>query len=230
MAHRIRNTALIALILIAALSLTGAFAENPPAAPATVRDLNEQTVMGLAWMQKAAEYRELCYQAYNLATMIVDKAIASAKPGDQPLAIISDLDESLLDNSAYDVGFIGTNEAFSGKTWTQWENAVKAEAMPGAAEFLTGIAQRKVEVFYVTNRDMPGLEGTIRNLQALGFPFADVKHVLVSTGSSDKQPRFDMVAKDFHVVLYMGDNANDLPIGTYHKNMKDRNAIVDQNR
>jgi 5'-nucleotidase (lipoprotein e(P4) family) len=218
------------LVLVALVSTSFGFAEGPPAAPATVRDLNEQTVMALAWMEKSAEYRELCYQAYNLATMIVDKALSSAQAGDKPLAIISDVDESLFDNSAYQVGFLGTNEGFAGKTWTAWENAGQAVAMPGAVEFLNGVADRKVEVFYVTNRDAAGLQGTIRNMKSLGFPYADEKHVLVSTGSSDKQPRFDMVARDFSVALYMGDNANDLPIGTYHKGMKDRNAIVDQNK
>lgn len=199
-------------------------------ASTTVKDLNEQTVMALVWMQASAEYRELCYQAYNLAEMIVDKAVAASKPGDKPLAIIADMDETLFDNSAYDVGLIGTNDSFSPKTWTQWEQAAQAVSMPGAAEFLNDIRSKRVEVFYVTNRDQAGFAGTIKNMQDIGFPFADAKHVLVSTGTSDKQPRFDQVARDYSVVVYMGDNANDLPLGTWHKSMKDRNAIVDQNK
>jgi 5'-nucleotidase (lipoprotein e(P4) family) len=102
--------------------------------------------------------------------------------------------------------------------------------VPGAVEFLKDVEAKRVEVFYVTNRDQAGLEGTIRNLRDLGFPYADARHVLVQTGSSDKQGRFDQVAKEYSVVVYMGDNANDLPIGTWHRSMKDRNALVDQNR
>ncbi len=205
-------------------------AQDQSQAAYDVKGLNEQSVLALVWMQSSAEYRELCYQAYNLADMLVEKSIAAAKPGDKPLAIIADLDETLLDNSAYDAGFIGHNDAFSDKTWTQWEIAAQAAAMPGAADYLNDVRKKRVEIFYVTNRDQVGLEGTIKNLKALGYPSADTSHVLVSTGSSDKQGRFDLVTKDYNVVVYMGDNANDLPIGTWHKSMKDRNAIVDQNR
>jgi 5'-nucleotidase (lipoprotein e(P4) family) len=221
--------ALLFCLFLAAGSAAG-FAQDKAGATYSLKDLNEQTVMALVWMQASAEYRELCYQAYNLAEMIVDKALAAAKPHDNPLAIICDLDETLLDNSAYDAGFIGRNDAYSGKTWTQWEMAAQAKAMPGAAEFLNDVQAKHVEIFYVTNRDQAGLAGTIKNLQDLGYPYADAKHVMIAASTSDKQPRFDLVARDYNVVVYMGDNANDLPIGTWHKSMKERNALVDSNK
>jgi 5'-nucleotidase (lipoprotein e(P4) family) len=205
-------------------------AEGPDQAAYTKKELNEQLVMALLWMQTSAEYRELCYQAFNMGAMVVDKAVASAKSGDKPLAVVSDLDEALIDNSAYDVGLIGRDAAYSGKTWTEWENAAQALAVPGAVEFAKYAASKKVEMFYVTNRDQAGFDGTLKNLAALGFPFADAKHLLVSTGSSDKQPRYDQIAKDYTIIAYVGDNANDTPMGTYHKMMKDRNAIVDRNK
>jgi 5'-nucleotidase (lipoprotein e(P4) family) len=225
-----RAAAALVLVLLIAVSPSLLSAQEKAPAAYSLRDLNEQAVLALVWMQASAEYRELCYQAYNLAGMLVDKALAEAKTGEKPLAIVSDLDETLLDNSAYDAGFIGREDAYSGKTWTQWENAAQADAVPGAVEFLKDVEAKRVEVFYVTNRDQAGLEGTIRNLRDLGFPYADARHVLVQTGSSDKQGRFDQVAKEYSVVVYMGDNANDLPIGTWHRSMKDRNALVDQNR
>ena len=228
--RRLTRHTFAALILCVLLALPSALGFAQDAATYGLKDLNEQTVMALVWMQASAEYRELCYQAYNLAEMLVDKAVSGLKPGDKPLAIICDLDETLLDNSAYDSGFIGRNDAYSGKTWTQWEMAAQAKAMPGAAGFLNDVQARHVEVFYVTNRDQAGLSGTTKNLLDLGFPFADGKHILVATNTSDKQGRFDLVTKDYNVVVYMGDNANDLPIGTWHKGMKERNAIVDQNK
>jgi 5'-nucleotidase (lipoprotein e(P4) family) len=105
-----------------------------------------------------------------------------------------------------------------------------AAAMPGAGEFLSSVKAKGVQVYYVTNRSQANLEGTLKNLNALGFPYADASHVLATAGSGDKQGRFDLVTKDHEVVAYMGDNANDLPIGTYHKSLKDRNALVDQNK
>ena len=218
----------LAFVLLMATASPSVFAQDQPAY--TGQDLNEQLVMALTWVQSSAEYRELCYQAFNLGGLLVDKAVANAKTGDKPLAIVADLDETLIDNSAYDAGLIGRNAAYSGKTWTLWEQAALARAVPGAVEFLDETAKKGVEIFYVTNRDQAGFEGTLKNLTDLGFPFADAKHLLVSTGSSNKQPRFDAVSNDFTIVMYAGDNANDLPIGTYGKAMKERNAAVDQNK
>lgn len=190
-----------------------------------LKDLNEQMVMSMAWTQTSAEHRELCYQAYNLAGMIVDKAVAARKPGDKPLAMITDLDETVLDNSAYDAGLIGRDAEYSSKSWGQWERAAEAKALPGAAQFLQATAHKGVSIFYISNRDAEGLEGTIKNLTKLGFPYADPFHI--SSGDSNKQPRFDMVAKHYKVILYMGDNANDMPLGTYGKSIEERAAIVD---
>ena len=44
---------------------------------------------------------------------------------------------------------------------------------------------------------------------------------------SDKQARFDQIAKDYDVVVYMGDNAGDLPLGTKGMNRTARNAAID---
>ena len=47
---------------------------------------------------------------------------------------------------------------------------------------------------------------------------------------SDKQLRFDQIAKDYDVVVYMGDNAGDLPLGTKGMNRTARNAAIDAAR
>jgi len=216
-------TRLVPLLGLCAALSSPAFAQDAPVY--TNKDLNEQMVMALTWVQSSAEYRELCYQAFNLASMIVDKA--ATQKTDKPLALIADLDETLLDNSAYDARMVGRDTAFSNQTWQQWENAGQALAIPGAVDFLTDAA-KKVEIFYVTNRD--AVDGTLGNLKKLGFPFADAQHLLVKTTTSNKQSRFDQIAQNHRVVLYMGDNANDLPLGTYGKAQKDRNALVDQNK
>lgn len=196
----------------------------------TQKDLNEQDVMALLWMQTSAEYRELCYQAYNMAKMQVDEAIKNAKQEDKPLAIVVDCDETILDNSAYDAGHTGYNDAYANDTWSKWVEAAKAGAMPGATEFLQSVAGKGVDVFYVTNRDeKTGLDGTMKNLKNLGFPNVDKKHVLLQNGTGNKQPRFNAVAKNYNVAVYMGDDANDLPIGTYGQSLQQRNNTVDKN-
>ena len=39
----------------------------------------EEHLLAVLWVQRSAEFRGLCYQAYNLATMEVDKAVAKRK-------------------------------------------------------------------------------------------------------------------------------------------------------
>ena len=102
--------------------------------------------------------------------------------------------------------------------------------MPGAANFLNEIARRGAAIFYVSNRwSEVNYEPTIENLKALGFPSVDAEHVLLMEDRkmSDKQLRFDQIAKNYDVVVYMGDNAGDLPLGTKGKTRDERNALID---
>ena len=43
----------------------------------TTQDLNEQLVMATLWMQTSAEFRTLCYQAFNLARMNLEAFLDS---------------------------------------------------------------------------------------------------------------------------------------------------------
>lgn len=190
-------------------------------------DLNEQLVMATAWMQASAEYRALCYQAFNLAKMNLDAFLAGYS-GDKPVAVIVDADETVIDNSAYEAFLIGNDFGYSSKTWTPWMQAAQATAIPGAVEFLTYAESKKVEIFYVTNRKMEGFEGTEKNLAALGFPYVDKKHLMLRTGGSDKQDRRDLVAAEYTVAFLMGDNLNDFESVFGGKSVADRFAETDK--
>jgi len=193
----------------------------------TMRDLNEQLVMATLWMQTSAEFRALCYQSFNLAKMNLDIFLA-AHTGSKKVAVIVDADETVIDNSAYEAFLIGNDFGYSSKTWTPWMAAAQATAIPGALEFLNYANKKGVEIFYVTNRKMVGYDGTEKNLKALGFPDVDKKHLLLRTGSSDKQERRDIVAKDYEIAFLMGDNLNDFASVFAKKPVADRFAEVDK--
>src|SRR5580765_474488 len=57
------------------------------------------------WQQTAAEYRALCYQAFNIAALRLNE-IPGKKFRKEKLAIITDLDETILDNSYADAKLI----------------------------------------------------------------------------------------------------------------------------
>ena len=230
--QKIRKSAYLMLAAVAiGLVFTSASIEAKGPAPGdyTTRDLNEQLVMATLWMQASAEYRALCYQAFNLARMNLD-AFLSGYTGAKPVAVIVDADETVVDNSAYEAFLIGQDFGYSSKTWTPWMQAAEAEATPGAAEFLAYAASRKVEIFYVTNRKMVGYEGTEKNLKALGFPNVDKKHLLLRTKSSDKQERRDIVAGEYAVAFLMGDNLNDFESIFGQKSVEERFAETDKVR
>ena len=185
--------------------------------------------MALLWMRSAAEYRALCYQGYNAAMMEVDKALSDPARKGKPLAIVLDCDETVTDNTmALAKAAADGNGQYKSIWWRDVVHEGKSGAMPGAVDFLQQVDKKGLAIFYVSNRYAPvNYEATEANLKALHFPQADKKHILLMEKSGNKQLRFDAIAADYDVVVYMGDNAGDLPIGTSGKSQTERNQIVD---
>ena len=192
----------------------------------------ETETMGLLWMRTSAEYRALAYQGYNVAMNAVKMAVTDPSHQRKPLAIVLDADETVVDNTKLMGESIANgNGRFDAPWWRQAVHQGKSQAMPGAVEFLNEVHKQGVEIFYVSNRYAPvNLDVTIQNFKELGFPSVDKDHVLLFEKDSDKQPRFDMIAKKYYVVVYMGDNAGDFPIGTKGKTLAERNAIIDAHK
>lgn len=192
----------------------------------------ETETMGLLWMRTSAEYRALAYQGYNVAMNAVKMAVTDPSHQRKPLAIVLDADETVVDNTQLMGESIANgNGRFDAPWWRQAVHQGKSQAMPGAVEFLNEVHKQGVEIFYVSNRYAPvNLDVTIQNFKELGFPSVDKDHVLLFEKDSDKQPRFDMIAKKYYVVVYMGDNAGDFPIGTKGKTLAERNAIIDAHK
>jgi len=188
---------------------------------------NEGLLYSTLWMQTAAEYRACAYQAYNYATLLLQQDMQ--KNYDKPRAIIVDVDETVIDNSVYEAWQIKDNIKYPEK-FDDWINSAEGYAIPGAKEFLNFAADSGYEVFYVSNRKLRHLEGTRENLEKLGYPFADLDHMLFKDKISSKQPRRDKVMENFELVLLMGDNLidfSDLFAGT---TVEDRFEAVDKMR
>ena len=192
----------------------------------------ETETMGLLWMRTSAEYRALAYQGYNVAMNAVKMAVTDPSHQRKPLAIVLDADETVVDNTKLmGESIVNGNGRFDAPWWRQAVHQGKSQAMPGAVEFLNEVHKQGVEIFYVSNRYAPvNLDVTIQNFKELGFPSVDKDHVLLFEKDSDKQPRFDMIAKKYYVIVYMGDNAGDFPIGTKGKTLAERNGIIDAHK
>lgn len=183
--------------------------------------------MATLWYQTSGEFKAPSYQAFNLAKMLFDADLEANPDETRTRAVIVDIDETILNNSPYDAGHVGTDHAYP-YGWNEWCEAREAEALPGAVEFLNYVVEKGGEVFYISNRKENVKQATIDNLKKLGFPLADEKRVLLKTTTSDKEPRRQIVANDYKIVVLMGDNLNDFSSVFRHKSLEERNALVDQ--
>ncbi|MDO5017603.1 MAG: 5'-nucleotidase, lipoprotein e(P4) family [Porphyromonas sp.] len=164
------------------------------------------------WMQRAAEYDALCFQAFNSAKLSLDQAIMMRQESDsKPLAIITDIDETVLDNSPNAVHQGLKGELFDSAEWTRWCNRVEADTVPGAPSFLKYAADEGVEIFYISNRKEAERESTLANLRKFDLPNADNDHLLLKTGTSNKDERRAKVMETYDVVMYIGDQLTDFP-------------------
>ena len=200
--------------------------ESSTKAPREIKDIAlNGKVYSAVWQQNAGEFRALCYQAYNQAKKKIDQAVNM--PHNKPYAIVTDIDETFLDNSPYAVTQAKLGNEFDPKSWLDWTSKGEAIAFPGAVEFYNYAASKGVAVFYITNRDEKDKPGTMKNLKALGFPFVDDAHVIVKTTTSDKESRRQSVAAGYEIILLLGDNLNDFTGIFYKKSQQDRNHITD---
>ena len=180
-----------------------------------------------AWQQQAGEYKALCYQAYNLAQMRLD--ILLQQQYRKPVAIVTDIDETVLDNSPYQVHQALHNAEYSDSSWVEWTARVDCDTVPGALSFLRYAKSKGVAVFYITNRLEKERNPTLKDLQRWGFPDATDDHLTMKTTTSGKEPRRKNVANKYEIVLLLGDNLSDFSAVFDKKPLEERNAQAKNN-
>ena len=99
------------------------------------------------YQQRAAEYKALCFQAFNIAQLRLDQFQPAVG---KPMAIITDIDETVLDNSAYEAHQTLQGKDYDPASWYEWTNRASADTVPGAPAFLKYASSKGVEIFYIT--------------------------------------------------------------------------------
>ncbi len=179
------------------------------------------------WQQDAAEYRALCYQAYNVAALRIQQLPKKMKRK-KNLAIITDIDETVLDNSYFQAQLIKNNTSYSDAFWKQWVSKSAATTVPGAVEFLQMASHKGIHVFYISNRDTSGVAATLVNLKQYSFPDADTAHLLFKSNTSSKENRRGTVMQKYNVVMLLGDNLADFTSLFEGRGIDDRFAETDK--
>lgn len=222
--------------IFSAIILSALFVSCTTVQKTTVATSNDQDklLMSVAWFQHSSEMAALYYQGFNIATQRLDESVAANTSGKQ-LAVVVDIDETMLDNSPFETTLIGNPDFLQG--WYNWTSKAGAKALPGSLEFARYAQSQNVEIFYVTNRDDNERAVTIKNLQAEGFPFAMDDHLLTrsdlsySTGNtSSKAGRRAKVADKHEIILLIGDNLNDFSELFENRSVNDGKEAVSQNR
>jgi 5'-nucleotidase (lipoprotein e(P4) family) len=177
----------------------------PKSIPYTMREKLGATL----YMQTAAEYRACCLQTFRLAEQRL-AALMAAKP-DRP-AVVMDLDETVLDNSAFESYLHETNQEISDQTWAFYEREYPAKVLlvPGAKVFIEKAEAMGVTVVYISNRSEEWRPSTIKALRLLGLNTNGMEGRLhLMNDISDKTQRRERVAAKHNVLLLFGDNLQD---------------------
>jgi len=183
----------------------------------------DSKLSAVLWQQTSAEYEALCHQAFNAAAYrlaiisnsgldVIDQetgaAIVDQSSPNKKMAIVMDLDETVLDNSPYNGWLIENNKTYNAESWTEWCNLAKAELVPGALEFIEKSKNQGIKIMYISNRSVDDLEATISNLQNSGIT-VDRSDVLLKTENSEKIKRREQVMGSYNIVMLIGDNLAD---------------------
>lgn len=227
----IARTSLALAAVMAALSGTAVRAQE-------ASDL----LLAALWTQRAVEYKANALSIYALARLRLDEALAdkawTAAPAEQkgdyqalPTAVVLDIDETLLDNSKYQVWMMKNNQTFSTRTWNEFCAAQTSTAIPGALDFVKYADSKGVKVFYITNRAAETEKDTRENMQKLGFPMGgNVDTFLMQNEKPEwggaKGTRRAVVAKDYRVLLNIGDNLGDFD-DRYRSSEAERMKVFD---
>jgi len=186
---------------------------------------NENLVMATLYYQRAAEMKALSLQAYNIARLRLDQELAQTQDPSK-LAIVLDIDETVLDNSPYEAKSILENMSYP-TGWDEWIFKAAAEPLPGVVEFLSYADSKKVQIFYITNRRDKYREATVKNLIEQGLPQTNESHLMFRTAESSKETRRLQVIQNHKIILLIGDNLADFDKLFDDQAMERRSAVVD---
>lgn len=194
---------------------------------------DDEVIMALLYQQKAAEYRALCLQAYNIARERVAVAARNQKSA-LPLAVVTDLDETALDNSANEAWLYKHDTTYWPVQFNHWCLAAAADSVPGSVtffKFVNGLKDKKgrpVDIYYISNRDDSLVWATMKNMDSLGFPQISRNHFLFKKDVSSKQSRRDSVSAGHTIVALLGDNLIDVDSAFDGKGLADRLSATDR--
>ena len=203
--------------------------------------LQAQSMLSVLYAQSSAEYEASNIQTYVNAKSALDRALndvtwtAAIEQKDnfenKPPAIILDIDETVLNNVPFQARSIMDGQSYP-TGWLDWMLEESSDAVAGVSGFLEYAQSKGVKIFYVTNRIAVAEDATRNNLKKLGLPLDTDRDVLLMKNengwTSDKVSRRKLVAKDYRILLLIGDQLGDfLPLDETTLELDARKELAD---
>ena len=209
----------------------------------------------LLWVRTSAEYDAIARQTFRAARASVGDALmqsdwtacleqqAMVESGDKgsdwlaslPPAVVMDVDETVLNNSGFQVGLIEDDEEYSPDRWKEFCREESSTAIPGSVDFVNACRAAGVTVLFVTNREYEVEAETRSNLIATGLMKEDDADIVFTKyeqeeWSSDKSTRRAHIADQYRILLLLGDDLNDFVTLETRPSHEERRAAVEQYR
>jgi 5'-nucleotidase (lipoprotein e(P4) family) len=171
------------------------------------------------WVRLSAEYSTLCEQLFRQTTMVILRTVKVEKSSGN-LAVVVDLDETVLNNSLYQVERWKSGLSFTQDSWSDWVKREEAKLVSGAKDFLIAVRKKGVRVIFLSNRMNNNLKPTQGNLEALGVLDPSDLFLLRENKSDTKEIRRKEVLEGtgrmkevgpLKVIGYVGDQMGDFP-------------------
>lgn len=229
------RTPTLTLLAAAVLTLAGCASTAPRSVPMTPLQpaaavAADDNLNAVLWVQTAQEYRALATQTWRAAEAQLDAALADPTwtallPGegaelqraDQKPAVIVDIDETMLDNAAFQARLVVDGQSYGNEGWAAWVRERRATPVPGALEFAKAAAAKGVTIVYISNRTHDMLEDTVANLRHYGFPVDEANYYGLgmevpgcTPHGSEKGCRRIATAGKYRVLLQVGDQITDM--------------------
>jgi len=206
------------LVLLVCILLVFINAESIPRTNTKVAD---DSFPSLQWIQ-SAEYNLLCSQIYNTAkenfnTLDLNNT-HSALPKQEntvklPLAVIVDIDETILLNLAFRKDTTTKVGTFSYDIWEKHIKAKSAIPIHGSLDYLQYLKNHNVKTIYISNRDYSEKNATYELLLKLGYPIDNQQDMLFKNErenwTKNKTSRRLFVTKRYKIIQIFGDNLLD---------------------
>lgn len=211
-----RRDALVLVLIASATACATAPVPRQPAPVPTSTASAPSVPGGIRWFAAAAEQRAAYVQTYRFAAATIERLAQGRSPGSW--AVILDADETVIDNSPYEIQQARLGVPYDSVTWDAWVQRGVARALPGAVDFTSRVHALGGRVVIVTNRDQHYCDVTRSNILRVGIP-ADEVLCRTDRANGSKDPRFEAVQTGtapstlppLSVLMWVGDNIQDFP-------------------